>query len=111
MDLRPTTITLAAELERDRSGRRITMTITVLLMDDGGCHSETWDVTVRICVETFLVPPGLSHPPLGNLIPAPLPQMESPGHMASRLVSLLMLWSRCAFFPAGKSAPGSRRQP
>lgn len=43
-----TTVTLAAELERDRSGRRITMTITVLLMGDGGCHSETRDVTVRI---------------------------------------------------------------
>lgn len=48
MDLHATTITLAAELERVRSGRRITMTITVLLRDDGGCHPETRDVTVRI---------------------------------------------------------------
>lgn len=38
MDLRATTVTLAAELKGDRSDRKITMTITVLLRDDGGCH-------------------------------------------------------------------------
>lgn len=71
--------------------------------DQGGDSEECpWPLNMAtLSWDALFIPPGPSHHPLGILIPTPLPQMESPGRVASGSFSPLMLGSCCAFLQAG----------